>query len=359
MIFLRTVFFLTLSGLAMKPSQVLGRDCTPVDLRSQLGPARDQGITMWCYAHSAAELVTQKLQTRVSAFDLAASYLLNDERKISNNKNSAVQKALRQDPRFFARLKEWRLDEPSSYSARKILTDRGFYYLGGYEQDAILLSAEDGYCADKNLPGGALLFERHLKDLQACARSHCGRSGFQKCGFPAPIKMGEIQSPNSRALASLFKIWVNRKCGPRLKPASPLVAASVDAAEDLDDYNKKLLRGELQRTQVLSLLFKEIDSKLEQGKAVSIGYDLLDVSPPDQVLVRTGESAAIDQSDHSSVIAARKKINGICHYFVRTHMGFSCPYLPQFKGFCEPREGGLWVKPSDIRSLYTVVHIQN
>jgi len=47
--------------------------CTPVDLRNKLGPLRDQGKTGWCFAYTAADLLTAKLGKEVSAIGVAIS----------------------------------------------------------------------------------------------------------------------------------------------------------------------------------------------------------------------------------------------------------------------------------------------
>ena len=40
--------------------------CTTVDLRSSLGEARDQGESGWCFANTAADLVSHAVGYRVS-----------------------------------------------------------------------------------------------------------------------------------------------------------------------------------------------------------------------------------------------------------------------------------------------------
>jgi hypothetical protein len=332
--------------------------CSDIDLRPSLGPARDQGISMWCYAHSAADLVSQKIGQRVSAFDLATTYLLADEQKVLSSRDPEIRLALIRDTQFAKRLLRWRLDEPESYDSAKILTEYGLYYLGGMDQDAILLSALRGYCKDINLPGSDELFKTYLTNIYDLALNKCGPGGIMNCSFKAPLRIGVIKDQNAKSLANVFQNWVDNKCGPRIKPTRKLTTKTYDVAESLVDYNKKLKSGELNQQFVLKKMMKIIDASLNSGKAVAIGYNLLDVSPSEQVLSKLTESLETEV-DHSSVVAARRMVGGKCRYFVRTHLGNSCPYLDHVKLNCEPENGGLWVSPEEIPSLYSTIVIRD
>lgn len=102
-------------------------------------------------------------------------------------------------------------------------------------------------------------------------------------------------------------------------------------------------------------MIKEVDRNLEINRAVSIGYDLSDISDPDVVTFKKQNSPT--PVDHSSVIAARRKINGQCRYFIRTHIGNHCSYYDHLNPYCEKDAGGVWVLPNEIPSLYAVIHL--
>ncbi|MGZ3727001.1 MAG: hypothetical protein ACXWQQ_14445 [Pseudobdellovibrio sp.] len=355
---LKSVLFFLLAFLFQITVFAGEASCASVDLRASMGPARDQGITMWCYAHSAADLVSQKLGVRVSAFDMATTYLLADVQKLMNSRDPLIQQALHRDPDFIKRLKRWRLDDPSSYTSSKILTEFGFYYLGGMDQDAILLSSEKGFCLDEKLPGSDELFQNYLKEISSFAVSQCGSGGLMNCQSPAPLRIGEVTETNAKSLAALFQKWTDFQCGERIKPRRAVTTDIVQVAETLSDYDAMLKSGKLKRPEVLKKLFKVIDKNLNSGKSVSIGYDLMDVATADQGYdPETGQTS--QEVDHSSVIAARRFIDGQCRYFVRTHLGNSCPYLDEVKGLCEADAGGLWVTPAEIKSLYSVINIRD
>ena len=328
--------------------------CSPIDLRESMGPARDQGISMWCYAHSAADLVSQKLAQRVSAMDLATTYLLADERKL-NTSDPLISSYLKSDPDFFHRLKKWRRDEAEAYEANRFFTEKGLFYLGGFDQDAVLLSSINGFCPDKDLPGSEELFNVYLKELPTFAKAQCGAGGLTHCKATTPSKMGEIDDPNSRALGLIFQNWVNQRCLHRLKPKETIIGRSYDVADSIEEYQQKIKSGELKVNQVLKKMIKEIDRNLEMNRAVSIGYDLSDLSAPDEEALE--EPGTPSPVDHSSVIAARKMINGQCRYFIRTHIGNHCTYYDHLNPYCEKDAGGVWVLPKDIPSLYAVIHL--
>lgn len=318
-----------------------------------MGPARDQGISMWCYAHSAADLVSQKLSVRVSAMDLATTYLLADERKLKKT-DPLIKGYLKSDPQFFHRLKKWRRDEALAYEANRFFTEKGLFYLGGYDQDAVLLSSIKGFCPDNELPGSESLFNLYLKELQSFAQSQCGPGGLSNCQAPSPLKMGEIDDKNSKALGAIFQRWVDQKCLHRLKPQRTIVGRSLDVAETLEDYQQKIKSGELKNDQVLKKMIKEVDRNLEMNRAVSIGYDLSDISAPEEEVLQTNSPTLVD---HSSVIAARRIIDGQCRYFIRTHIGNHCTYYDHLNPYCDKNAGGIWVLPKDIPSLYAVIHL--
>jgi hypothetical protein len=49
-------------------------NCGPIDRRAQLPPVRDQGSLGWCYAYTAADLISYELDLNISPVDIALSY---------------------------------------------------------------------------------------------------------------------------------------------------------------------------------------------------------------------------------------------------------------------------------------------
>lgn len=70
------ILLLVLMGhqaLAQQKTQARNFSCQPVDLRNEFnfGLAKNQKSLSWCYAYTAADLISFRLQRNISAFDLA------------------------------------------------------------------------------------------------------------------------------------------------------------------------------------------------------------------------------------------------------------------------------------------------
>jgi hypothetical protein len=86
-------------------------ECSEIDVRADLGDPRVQDGTSWCYAHSAADLLTEAVGKRISSYDLAITYLLGNEKKLRKTGNARVLDYLRSHPDFEQRVHDSRLEE--------------------------------------------------------------------------------------------------------------------------------------------------------------------------------------------------------------------------------------------------------
>lgn len=310
--------------------------CREVDYTHELGPTRHQGETGWCYAHSAADLVSQHLKVRVSAVDLATTYLLTDLDKV------------RSTPDFFARTRRWRLEDPQSYVPGRIYSDRGLYFLGGLDQDAILMSNLRGFCADSALPGGPALFTQYMREVRHIWSTPRLRDACLEQSKREIHRIGSMPSPLSQDMARVFQCFVDQKCGQRIQPARPVVADTLEVASDVDEFYDGIKSGRIDPKAAEKLMFDKIDGLLDEGKIISIGWDASDVYDSD------GPGA-----DHATTIVARKMIKGVCHYRIRDNYGTQCyDYRPGFKGFCDKATGGTWFARGQIPSIYGLVWIR-
>lgn len=295
-------------------------ECRDVDYSRTLGPVRDQDNTGWCYAHTAADLITQHLGTRVSAVDLATSYILYDLGQVHG------------DAEQLARIDFWRRDEPQNYVPSVLLSENGLYNVGGSDQDAILLGGLKGFCSDADLPGGPTQFKKHMREAMRMSQNS---KLAQKCLKQSRVeiaRIGSIDDPAAQDLARIFQCYVDQKCKRRFKPDRAVVADTLE------------ISGEVGQAQ----LFEKMDDLLDAGKIVSIGWDSSDVYAADEKF-----------TDHASTVVARKKVNGVCKYRMRDNFGASCYKMQKsFKGHCDQNNGGIWFSRGQIPSLYDLVWIR-
>jgi hypothetical protein len=78
-----------LGALVLLCAEVLpAAGCSDLDLRPVLGEARDQGDTGWCFAHSAADLLTAAVGHRISAMDVAVTYHLMQSKALPGRQDT-------------------------------------------------------------------------------------------------------------------------------------------------------------------------------------------------------------------------------------------------------------------------------
>jgi hypothetical protein len=299
--------------------------------------------------------VTQVLGKRISSIDMALHYLLADENLLFSSTDPSVQSYLRKNPEFQPRLIRWRNDEPASYAPDKILTDLGLMNLGGMDDDTVLLTGLKGFCLESRLPEGP---DKNPKLLKTVRRKFYGRDKSMDAWMSGPI--GTVPGATARVAARTFRDYVDAKCsrGPgRIKPAKPLIPGAKYVAGDLVEFNEMVDEGSLDPVQARNEIFAAVDRKLDEGSAVSIGYDVNEILSESVKLPRRAQSEEED-GDHSSVIAARKMINGKCSYYLRIHYGPGCDYIPSLQPKCEPQDGGVWITKEDIRAVYAAVWIE-
>lgn len=319
--------------------------CEEKDFREVLGQPRMQDGTAWCYANSAADLISQAVGKRVSSIDIATTFLLANEAKLHKMKDKAVHAYLKTHPDFDLHLRETRRDD-DAYKPDRILSPDGILDEGGRDDEAILLSNLKGLCRAESIPPGEENLEKYLQAI---------RDDYAKENkefTPSPI--GAIENDMAKIMARAFQHWVDQKCGKRFHPKAALIPHEVAVAESLDEYNHMVSDGKVDVSKSRAMLTAEIDRLLDSGKVAAIAYDSFDLYP--MSLARPG--VVNPHGDHSSVVVARKKIDGKCHYFVRNHFGATCGYRKEFEDHCEKENGGVWVTMDALKHLYSVTSVR-
>ncbi len=337
--FLLVVFF-------SLPSAWAGSGCAFRDLRSLLGPPLDQGDTGHCFAHSAASLIGAKLGVRVSPLQLATNYVLANPEEITHTADPELRRRI--TPALLAAWKNDRSAEPENYAPETILTEKGLLNTGGEEWPTLIVANFLGLCRESRLPGGRGVHKKYLEEILKFHEERWKR-GIPPEEMSNPI--GEVKDPVARAKAWSFRHWVESTCGRTIKPSRALLPGTLNVAKNLKQFRRFEALHLFAPDQAHGAVMKAVDRQLDRGMPVAIGYSLADIMPEG---FATG---AVEEVDHSSVLAGRKKMGGKCYYYLRNSFGDALDgYHSRFKGRLE--QGGVWVLPEEIPSLYSAVWLE-
>lgn len=333
--------------------------CSRIDLRPSLGEPRDQRESGWCFAHVAADLLTQKIGERVSASDLALQSALMPEKEIRSLPQDEAGRYLN-DPDLQRRWRVAREPELKRFRSKMIMSTNGVLNVGGNEDFSLALASVKGACLERDLPDedlnsrhGLRAVEdlRDLHDKTACASSSrderaCGR-------VLRPASPSEDLSPlidrMSEGMSPQILKWADRQCGQRRRVHSvPRILQVADDAEHLDAAYKN---GELEISEVRARILERLNEALEAGRVAAIGYSANDVLTRD---------SSDRWGDHASVIAGRRPGAKGCEYFVRQSWGQGCDgYRRRLNKVCEPETGGMWLRLEQLPSIYSVTDLPN
>ncbi|MGZ3703518.1 MAG: hypothetical protein ACXWSD_17260, partial [Bdellovibrionota bacterium] len=280
----------------------------------------------------------------VSSFDLATTYLLADETKLSKSQKPLIRDYLRQHPDFELRVQEGRKEE-DAYKPEHILSADGMVDTGGKDDEAIMLSNVKGLCLAEKLPSGEANLNKYLEAI----RDHYLTEDDPDVP-EGPI--GAVVNDVAKIMAHAFQKWVDQKCGKRIQPPHAIIPLEISVAESLDEYKHVVSSGEVKPAEARATLLAELNRVLDTGKAAAIAYESYDLYP------KGDPKATHPYGDHSSIVAARKKINGVCHYFVRNHYGATCGYRAEYEPLCEKANGGVWVPGDALTHLYSVISVR-
>lgn len=329
--------------------------CTNVDFFEQLGPPRDQSGTAWCFANSAADLITAATGTRVATFDVAFNLFFGRTDQLRSHPNPQLQEHLRSTRFFSRRLPEARR-APREY-AQALDHNNGLVNVGGEDDDVITMANARGLCADANFNAGRDHIKsqhqatENLREIWRFHQSQRPRQS-QRPNPDDPDCPWTSQRPSDNpaglrpALRASMQQWLRERCGPRVELQRPLIPVARREATSVEEFFRRH-RTPQARAAAMNRLWNEIDSTLNSGRPISVGFNANDLHADSNINAR--------DADHSAVIAARRERNGQCEYFVRNHYGQECGYRPGMQ--CDPARGGVWIRREHLRTLYGTVAI--
>jgi len=326
-----------------------GDNCAPVDLRPLIGAPLHQGDSGYCFAHTSAVLIRAKLGISVSPMQLATHYILANPEEISGAADPEVKKRVTSEM-----IRTWRIDrnlEPQNYRVDRILGENGLLDTGGDELQALLVANFLGLCPDSRLPTGAEVYKEYLESIRKFDKERW-QKGIPPEEMNRPI--GEVKDPEARAMAWSYRHWVEERCGTPFFPALPLLPTEISLAKNLQQFRRLEAMHFLTADQARNIVMKAVDEHLARGVPVAFGYSMGDLMPGSALMISKKMSQTTSEVDHASIFAGRRRIGHKCYYYVRNSFGESPEgYRPQFKGRIE--QGGVWVLPEEIPSLYSAV----
>ncbi|WP_409478529.1 hypothetical protein [Pseudobdellovibrio sp. HCB154] len=289
--------------------------CEPVDLRDQLGPILNQDGAGFCYAYTAADILSFKLGKRVSPVDIAMQYVKRrDELMYRKGLNAKYLNEINSD----------RKDDIAS---------------GGFVRYALSYSQDAGFCEDNKINSNDFRTDRDLfrglvnlnqLSLQEYSLSDAGSASCSKFSqiqkiFPG-VTIADIQNTaNQSNLMNVGAKIANEACEPRFKATTPLRFRSLSNPGAANE----ILTGSQ---------FNEIDSVLSKKQPISLSLKM-------DKLYNFGRSSISSQPRHAITLAGRKMnpSTGKCEYILKNSWGPECDR--HYKVRCE---GGYVYVPEDI-----------
>lgn len=335
-------FSLLLSfSLSLFGQIALAGDCSTKDMSAELGTVRSQGNIGWCYANTAADLISYKFRkkwngTQASAIFIALGY--------NYKMNSS---------------------EPGSY----IFTE------GGDIRAAINYAAEFGYSCPRPLDNLFVLggFNLQIKQKLHIAEklkslfdnrltSSEGWKAYRDYIYDLQQKQSIVSRISEEALENALRLNINlavveiakEVCKP-YKDQMPMSLVKSDIGRHFDsdtEYYDDVLKMRIKQKPDLMNL---IDQQISADNVVGIDYAIKLISPDLK-----------DSDSHASVVVGREMRNGQCYYKIRNSWGPECEYegdngkmKSRYNNKVECVDGHVWVKAADLKAnLSSIAYIK-
>ena len=308
-----------------------------------------QGDSAICYAYAAADMISQRIGLAVSALDVATTFYFTDPSGLYTANDRRVREFVAEKPGIMDEIVAQR--SRVDVSEEKNTLRRPYFdkLEGGEEDVAALLLNIKGVCLDQDLPSndGYYLYTALLEILRRKARATpnpaiCLRS----VGATVP----KLNDPIADVFNDAWLRYVEERCH-RIQSPAPLLPISYRAAVDQREVVERKRAGKDISGREKAHMFAMIDYALDHRRNPTIGYSfyLLEARAPDD---------PDEFADHSSMVLARKKIDGVCHYLVQDNTGEFCTsLLPNIERRCSA--GRIWLNERELNeTLYSVTYLR-
>lgn len=311
---LLSTFLTMVSPFLAKAASV---ECNPIDLRSQLGPVRDQGDIGWCYANAAADLLTYHYRDELKGEQVSDIHVA-----LNFTKNYIGIPFFEGGSSF---LSAW------SYMKRKKLCL--------HKAEHLLLTKGLKDKNDKPIP-----LSQKLKEVALLKKTFDARHENPKA---YKAQYDKIKSSES----FLFSMGED-KLKEILSKTSASQFPHVISDTLCEPYSVEVQEKETPGIMSpyfgfpMSMIHDKIDETLENGKPVAMAYYGSFLTSP------TGEKTI--KSAHMSLLVGRRwgQKSQQCEYLIRNSWGTTCtPYQksPTLKNNCEA--GHVWIPEENLKDI--------
>lgn len=299
--------------------------CSPIDLRSQMGPIQNQHQTSWCYAYAASDLASFKLGKRISPVDMGFQ-----GQRLADEFDEKYRGA------------EFIADKKFNKKTRNYTkTD------GGVEAEVLSYAQIRGFCSADKINDNDLESNKDLdkailniydltasvsKNPNETTKKDCAKAAQVKKIFPG-LQISDLEAATKKgSLNNVGEDIADRACRPRIRPSPPFSVKETetdydDAAGTFKNFNDQQMKG-----------LNDVLSK-KQPLNVSVHMEKfmnLKDYPPGQ------------HANHAMTIVGRRvnPKNGKCEYIVRNSWGPECSR--KYKVKCE--DGNLFIPADELQN---------
>nr|WP_295905428.1 C1 family peptidase [uncultured Bdellovibrio sp.] len=292
---MRLVWSVLVLFLSYSAHAATAESCTTVDLRKDLGPVRNQDGVGWCYAFSAADMITFKNKGRayVSASDVATQY-------ISQQQNISI-------------------------TSGPIVT-----FGGGVPVEAMKIAAKKGVCTEASVPSevnrGSDIYEAYYNLFRISKSLQTTGQGKEYCAGAAQAYQKFFPSSSPQEIARTIATEPPWRVVAKLQSKNCPTRYSAG-------FGENDVTAETNKTKIPQVIKNQFDLK----KPVMISY-------PIKLIMKKHPTA---DGMHASVLVGRKfnAKTKKCEYLIRNSFGRSCDgYNKSLK--CE--SGNIWVAENDL-----------
>ncbi|RYZ92852.1 MAG: hypothetical protein EOP06_02955 [Proteobacteria bacterium] len=260
--------------------------CSAIDYRKRFPPIRDQDSVGWCYAFTAADLITFKTGVNISPIDIAVS--------TESSKES-----------YFQRLKGLFLS--GDHAGARLTED------GDWAEKAINHAATKGFCREKDLPSDDYRYSQYVGNIKEILTEvgKLRKKAIPRTSRGAPFCFDKYKQyfPNITA-SEMADVLDSFSWRPLLDQMVDLTCKSRIKINGLE------AKGMIVTSDSSASKLKNLNHILESGRPSGIGYN------PSVIVDRDAKIEI--PGGHDSSIVGRSWNGSECEYIVRNSWGPRC-----------------------------------